>query len=90
MTNTVELFTLRLWQEATGGEQVEWRGKIEHVRSGQVRYFRDWRTLQDFLLQVTPKTQGESRSSVSIAKVVETTTTGGKNGEFGLDHPGSR
>ncbi len=86
MMNTVELFTLRLWQEATGGDQVEWRGKIEHVRSGQVRYFRDWHTLQDFLLQVTPKTQEQSRG---IARVVETTTTGGKNGKFGIDHPGN-
>ncbi len=57
MANTVELFTLRLWQEAAGGKH-EWRGKIQHIRSGQARYFRDWNTLVDFLTETAPHTQG--------------------------------
>ncbi len=54
MANTVELFTLRLWQEGPS-DQTEWRGKIQHVRSGETRYFRDWYTLVVFLSDLVPK-----------------------------------
>jgi hypothetical protein len=46
------LFTLRLWHEELGGGDAEWRGKVQHVTSGEVRYFRDWPTLVAFLLQM--------------------------------------
>jgi hypothetical protein len=46
------LFTLRLWREDLGGSETEWRGKVQHVTSGEVRYFRDWPTLIAFLQQV--------------------------------------
>ena len=36
------LFTIRVWLEDLGESQTEWRGKIQHVLSGEVRYFRDW------------------------------------------------
>jgi hypothetical protein len=36
------LFTVRVWLEDLGEDQTEWRGKIQHVLSGEVRYFRDW------------------------------------------------
>ena len=39
-----ELFTVRVWREQLD-EQWEWRGKIQHVTSGEARYFRDWETL---------------------------------------------
>ncbi len=57
MANTVELFTLRLWQQAAGTKP-EWRGKIQHIRSGEARYFRDWHTLENFLLETAPKLEG--------------------------------
>lgn len=60
MTNTVELFTLRLWQEASS-DKTEWRGKIQHIRSGQARYFRDWLTLVNFLLETVPEHDETSR-----------------------------
>ena len=48
-----QLFMLRLWQEDLGEGRVEWRGKIQHVTSGEARYFRDWpmliTALQDIL-----------------------------------------
>ena len=44
------LFTVRLWREELGNGQTEWRGKVQHVTSGEVRYFRDWPTLIAFLL----------------------------------------
>ena len=43
------LFTLRLWLEDLGGGLTDWRGMVQHVRSGEVRYFRDWRTLEAFV-----------------------------------------
>ncbi len=39
------LFTVRLWLEDLGEGRTEWRGKMKHVLSGEVRYFRDWPTL---------------------------------------------
>lgn len=44
------LFTLRLWREELGSGEAEWRGKVQHVTSGEARYFRDWSTLISFLL----------------------------------------
>jgi hypothetical protein len=40
-----QLFTLRVWQAGVGDGQMEWRGKLQHVVSGQTHYFRDWPTL---------------------------------------------
>lgn len=40
-----QLFTVRLWQEELGEGRSEWRGKVQHVLSGEARYFRDWATL---------------------------------------------
>ena len=44
-----ELFTVRLWREDQGEGRVEWRGKVQHVLSGETRYFRDWQVLLAFL-----------------------------------------
>ena len=38
-------FMLRMWCEDLGEGRVEWRGKVQHVTSGEVRYFRDWPAL---------------------------------------------
>jgi hypothetical protein len=40
-----QLFALRLWQAKLGNGQSEWRGQLQHVVGGQIRYFRDWPTL---------------------------------------------
>ena len=34
-----------MWQEELGEGQSEWRGKVQHVQSGEVRYFRQWSVL---------------------------------------------
>jgi len=39
------LFTVRLWLEDLGDGRTERRGKMKHILSGEVRYFRDWPTL---------------------------------------------
>ena len=46
------LFTLRAWQEDLGGGKVEWRGKIQDVKSGEIHYFRDWYTLIESLQEM--------------------------------------
>ncbi len=42
-------FTIRLWLEDLGNGQADWRGKVQHVNSGEARYFRDWQALQAFI-----------------------------------------
>ncbi len=46
------LFTVRVWQEELGNGQTEWRGKVQHVHSGEVRYFREWPVLVSALLKM--------------------------------------
>jgi len=48
-TQSSQLFMLRMWLEDLGSGQTDWRGKVQHVNSGEVRYFRDWATLEVFL-----------------------------------------
>ncbi len=43
------LFMLRLWLEDLGNGQTGWRGKIQHVNSSEVRYFRNWATMEAFV-----------------------------------------
>jgi hypothetical protein len=43
------VFMLRLWPEDLGSGQTDWRGKVQHVNSGEVRYFRDWQTMEAFV-----------------------------------------
>lgn len=44
-----QLFMLRMWQEDLGNGQCAFRGKIQHVSSGEVRYFLDWQAMQAFV-----------------------------------------
>lgn len=43
------LFTVRVWRERVGNERTEIRGKVQHVLTGETRYFRDWQTLRAFV-----------------------------------------
>jgi hypothetical protein len=43
------LFTVRYWLETLGNGQTDWRGKVQYVNSGEVRYFRDCQTLNEFI-----------------------------------------
>jgi hypothetical protein len=43
------LFTVRLWTESLGNGQFEQRARVQHVLSGERRYFRDWPTLVRYL-----------------------------------------
>jgi hypothetical protein len=34
-----------MWQEELGEGRSEWRGKVQHVQSGEALYFRQWSAL---------------------------------------------
>ncbi|TQV85966.1 hypothetical protein [Aliikangiella coralliicola] len=44
-------FIVRIWREGgnTAKEQVDWRGSIEQVQSGEKTYFQDLRCIQTFM-----------------------------------------
>lgn len=43
------LFTVRLWCEKLGSGQMEWRGQVTHVLSGEAHWFRGWTELEAHL-----------------------------------------
>jgi hypothetical protein len=40
-----QLFTVRAWVESGDGGQAAWRFKVQHVLSGEARYFHDCQAL---------------------------------------------
>jgi len=40
-----QLFTVRIWPEDLGDGRAEWRGRVQHVLSGEAHYFREWPAL---------------------------------------------
>jgi hypothetical protein len=58
------LFTLRVWREVTGPADAEWRGRLQHVLSGQVCYFRDWGALLSNVLSLL-STEGQASSQLA-------------------------
>lgn len=53
------LLVLRVWREAIGPNQFEWRAQVRDGPSGEVRYIRSWPDLVKFLndLEETEKPQ---------------------------------
>ena len=60
------VFMLRLWPEDLGSGQTDWRGKVQHVNSREVRYFRDWQTLQTFMEGLLHKMDLQVTSTVEF------------------------
>jgi hypothetical protein len=58
-----QLFTLRIWPEHLSDDLVEWRGRVQHVSSGETYYFRDWSTLVTLLLAMLSKAEGNGGSA---------------------------
>ena len=54
------LFTVRVWEEQIGADQVEWRGKVQLLTSGEVRYFRGWAALVPLLLTMLAESQSDA------------------------------
>jgi hypothetical protein len=64
------LFTIRLWVETVGAGQVEWRGRLQHVLSGEVRYFRDWPSLIAQIEKLLALHQDDSESGGAVNEVL--------------------
>jgi hypothetical protein len=45
-------FTIRLWSEQLDDDTYEWRGRLQHMDSGERRYFRDAESLYGALLNI--------------------------------------
>ena len=58
-----QLFTVRMWPEPVDDDQVEWRGKIDHVASGEGYAFRDWSRL---IVCIEKMLQGGWRQGVGV------------------------
>ena len=54
------LFTVRVWRERVSDERIEMRGKVQHVLTGETRYFRDWQTLHAFVTAELAKSEDTS------------------------------
>ena len=58
------LFTVRVWQEDVGQNQMEWRGKVQLITDGNVRYFRGWEELVPLLLSMLSEVETLSESDI--------------------------
>ena len=58
------LFTVRLWLEPLGEGKTEWRGKVQHVPSGEAKYVRDWATLKAFFDSMLQTSDGDVHLAV--------------------------
>lgn len=45
-----QLFILRLWQVHLPDGRFEWRGRLQHPQTNEIRHFRDWPALIPSLL----------------------------------------
>lgn len=54
------LFTVRVWEEEIEVDATEWRGKVQLLPSGEVRYFREWEGLVPLLRAMLAELKRES------------------------------
>ena len=60
------LFTVRVWQEEVRAGQTEWRGRVQLVSSGEVRYFREWAALAPLLLAMLSEWESQPESPPGV------------------------
>ena len=53
------LFTIRVWEEEIRTDQSEWRGKVQLLTNGEVRYFREWVALVPLLVTLLSELASE-------------------------------
>jgi hypothetical protein len=44
-----QLFMLKLWRVEGSDGAAEWRGQVQHISSREIRYFREWGALLEFV-----------------------------------------
>lgn len=84
MEDREELFMMRLWKESLDRTHMEWRGKIQHVGSGQVAYFRDWSKVMDFIGAALPDLPQSNQSAEEKPSGVDRPRTGREELKHGL------
>lgn len=47
-----QMFTLRIWVIKREGMNIKWRGRIQHIQSGEVQYCQDWDTFITYVEKV--------------------------------------
>jgi len=52
---------VRMWEEEVGSGQTEWRGKVQFMSSGDVRYFRHWTALVPLLVTMLSEVESQLR-----------------------------
>lgn len=60
LSRRVATFIVRLWVEPSAAGADEWRGEIEHVQTGEKRYFRDVSQLPAFIAAFVAAQSGKS------------------------------
>ncbi len=60
------LFTLRFWLEELDTNEVEWRGKLHHINSGDVHYIRDGHTLITLLQKIIANSGTDGQPSLGV------------------------
>jgi len=56
------LFLVRVWAEETGDGRPEWRGKVQHVVSGEARPFNDCAALEAAMHEMLEMLQADMAS----------------------------
>lgn len=67
MTNPVEIFTIRLWREKLDERESEWRGRVQHLGSGQARYFNEIGKIIEFIADHLSKEKAEMQPLVTAS-----------------------
>jgi hypothetical protein len=49
-----------VWTEPVEERQAEWRGKVQHITSGEVRYFQGWPALITLLMRLSEEATSAS------------------------------
>jgi hypothetical protein len=64
------LFLVRFWSdgEQEARDQKDWRGRVQHIVSGEARTFDDWPTLIDLLLEMAETDGTEAKASRARTK----------------------
>jgi len=55
------LFVIRVWAQDIENGRSEWRGRVQHIPSGEVHYFREWADMVSIVQHLLPD-NGEDES----------------------------
>ena len=59
-----EAFVLRLWRETPGSQ--EWRGQLQHVRTGEISAFQDLEEMFDYIRLKIERRDSERNGSSEL------------------------